>query len=296
MASLRQIRRRMKSVHSINAITKAMQMISTFRFKRAETRFSKIRAYLLELGGILSNLSASVTDLQHPLFSSVGGSASGGEKRVVKKKTLIVMTGDKGLCGAYNMNLIKAALLWKKQNSSFETSFIPVGKVGYESFRKKGLSMALFYPEKALADLALAKKMTEEIKNLYLSKKTDEVSLIYTRFKAGGTSAAVVEPILPLNHLIENRKDQSAPVDYIYEPGFEKVFFDLLNKYLEGKMYLSVLESLTSEYSARMMAMKQASENGEEVLFDLKLLKNKTRQAVITRELSEIVAGASILV
>lgn len=286
MASLRQIRRRMKSVHSINSITKAMQMISTFRLKRAETRFSKIRTYLTELGGILSNLSASVTNLEHPLF----------EKRDVKKKTLIVMTGDKGLCGAYNMNLLKAAILWKKQNSAFETSFVPVGKVGYESLRKKGHALALFYPEKALADLSLAKKMTEEIKNLYLSKKADEVYLIYTKFKAGGSGQSAIEPILPLNHLIENRKDRSAPVDYIYEPGFEKVFFDLLQRYLEGKIYLSVLESLTSEYSARMMAMKQASENGEEVLFDLKLLKNKTRQAVITRELSEIVAGASILV
>ncbi len=206
------------------------------------------------------------------------------------------MTGDKGLCGAYNMNLLKAAILWKKQNSAFETSFVPVGKVGYESLRKKGHALALFYPEKALADLSLAKKMTEEIKNLYLSKKADEVYLIYTKFKAGGSGQSAIEPILPLNHLIENRKDRSAPVDYIYEPGFEKVFFDLLQRYLEGKIYLSVLESLTSEYSARMMAMKQASENGEEVLFDLKLLKNKTRQAVITRELSEIVAGASILV
>ena len=276
----------MKSVHSINAITKAMQMISTFRFKRAESRFSKIRAYLTELAGILANLSASAKDLNHPLF----------EKREVKKKVLIVMTGDKGLCGAYNTNLMKAALLWKKQNAAFEVSFVPVGKVGYESFRKKGHLLALFYPEKASADFSLAKKMVEELKDLYLSKKVDEVSLLYTHFKAGGSGLAVIEPILPLNHLIENKKDKRAAVDYIYEPGFEQVFFDLLQRYLDGKIYLSVLESLTSEYSARMMAMKQASENGEEVLQDLKLLKNKTRQAVITRELSEIVGGASILV
>src|SRR6185295_5381880 len=110
MASLRQIRRRMKSVQSINAITKAMQMISTFRFKRAENRFSKIRSYLTELAGILSNVSAAAPNLEHPLF----------EKRDVKKKALIVLTGDKGLCGAYNQNLFKAAMLSKKENAAFE--------------------------------------------------------------------------------------------------------------------------------------------------------------------------------
>ncbi len=282
----------MKSVQSINSITKAMQMISTFRFKRAENRFSKARAYFSELVGILSNLSASAKDLEHPLF----------EKRQVKKKTLIVMTGDKGLCGAYNTNLLKGAFAWRRQHAAFETSFVPVGKVGCESLRKKGHKLALFYPEKAAADLSLAKKMAKELKDLYCSKKTDEISLLYTRFKMGGAGVSVVEPFLPLGHLIENKKDSCLPagrqgaVEYIHEPDFEKVFFDLLQRYLDGKMYLSLLESLTSETGARMMAMKQASDNGEEVLHDLKLLKNKTRQAVITRELSEIVGGASILV
>ena len=276
----------MKSVQSINSITKAMQMISTFRFKRAETRFSKIRSYLLELEGILANLSAAATKLEHPLF----------EKRQVKKKVLMVMTGDKGLCGAYNTTLLKAALVWKRENAAFETAFIPVGKVGCEGFRKKGHASALSYPEKALVDFPLAKKIAEETKQLFLTGQADEISLVYTRFKAGGSGASKVEPLFPLTHLVDNKKDSRDAVEYIYEPGFEKVFFDVLQRYLEGKMYLSALESLTSEYSARMMAMKQASENGEEVLHDLKLLRNKTRQAVITRELSEIVGGASILV
>ncbi len=287
MASLRQIRRRMKSVQSINSITKAMQMISTFRFKRAENRFSKIRSYLLELEGILSNLSASVEKLEHPLF----------EKRTIQRKTLLVMVGDKGLCGSYNTNLLKAALIWKKQNAGFEVSLIPVGKVGYEAFKKKGFSLPLAYPEKAGADFILAKKMSQEVKDLFLSGKTDEVSMIYTHFKVGGSGQSRIEPLYPLSHLIEGqKKEKRQAVEYIYEPDFQKVFFDVLQRYLDGKMYLSLLESLTSEYSARMMAMKQASENGEEVLHDLKLLRNKTRQAVITRELSEIVSGASILV
>ena len=286
MASLRQIRRRMKSVESINEITKAMQMISTFRFKRAETRFSKIRVYLRELENILANLSASVTDLSHSLF----------EKRDIKSKALILMTGDKGLCGAYNTNLLRAANHWARDNANFNTSFIPVGKVGCEALRKRHASLSLSYNEKAAADLALAKKITDEIKNLYLERKVDSVELVYTTFKVGGSGQNKIIPFLPLNYLIDGKKDLRNAVEYIYEPGFEEVFFSLLGKFLEGKIYLSLLESLTSEYSARMMAMKQASENGEEVLDDLKLLRNKTRQATITRELSEIVAGASILV
>lgn len=286
MASLRQIRRRMKSVKSINDITKAMQMISTFRFKKAETRFSKIRAYLMELENILANLSAAAPELQHPLF----------EVRPVKKRAIVVMTGDKGLCGAYNTGVLRSMLQWSKEHASTALSYIPVGKVGYETLKKRRYDLVLFYPEKALADLSLAKKMTEELKTLYIEKKVDAIDLLYTTFKVGGAGSNKVIPFLPLNHLMENKKDSKSAVDYIYEPNFEQVFFSLLQKFLEGKIYLSLLESLTSENSARMMAMKQASENGEEVLEDLKLLKNKTRQATITRELSEIVGGASVLV
>ena len=286
----------MKSVQSINSITKAMQMISTFRFKRAENRFSKIRAYLLELEGILANLSRAAKDLKHPLFSARGGPVFGGEKRAIRKKTLVVLTGDKGLCGAYNTNLLKTALVWKRQNAASETSFVPIGKVGAESLKKKGHVLSFYYADKAMVDFVLAKEITGKIKELFLSKGADEISLLYTRFKAGGAGQTVVEPLLPLNHLLEVPKNSGAVVEYIYEPGFEAVFSEVLEKYLDGKIYLAALESLTSETSARMMAMKQASDNGEEVLHDLKLLKNKTRQAVITRELSEIVGGASILV
>ncbi len=286
MASLRQIRRRMKSVESINEITKAMQMISTFRFKRAETRFTKIRSYLMEMENILANVSAAATKLDHPLF----------EKRPIKKRALIVMTGDKGLCGAYNANLLRTANNWLKADKITASAYIPVGKIGYESYRKRRFDLLLTYPEKAAADLMLAKKMTEELKALYLSGKVDSIDLLYTTFKSGGSGSNRIVPFLPLNYLVEGKKENVATVDYIYEPDAQSVFYSLLEKFLEGKVYLTLLESLTSEYNARMMAMKQASENGEEVLDDLKLLRNKTRQATITRELSEIVGGASILV
>ncbi|OIO38599.1 MAG: ATP synthase F1 subunit gamma [Candidatus Omnitrophica bacterium CG1_02_46_14] len=276
----------MKSIDNIHEITKAMEMIAAFRFKRAEGRFSKSKAYLGEMETLVANLSGSVENLPSPLF----------EKRPVRKKTLVVITADKGLCGSYNTNLLRAGAAWREENKDFETSFIPVGKVGHEALKKRHHPILLGYPERSQVDLALAKKITGELKNLFLSRQVDSIEFLYTTYHAGGMGRIHFAPFLSLGYLINtNPKGNQAP-EYIYEPDFETVFLSLLARYLEGKIYLTLLESLTSEYSARMIAMKQATDNSEEILDDLKLLRNKTRQATITRELSEIVSGASVLV
>ncbi len=277
----------MKSIENIHEITKAMEMIAAFRFKKAEGRFSRSRSYLLEMEKLIANLSrAAGENLTHPLF----------EKRKLKKKALVVMTGDKGLCGAYNTNLMRAAQVWLNQNKGYETFLVPVGKVGCDFFKKRHASLLSAYPEKASVDLKMAKALTEELKGFFLSGKADSVEILYTAYRPGSTGSNRVQPFLSLNYLMEQKKDDKGGVDYIYEPDFDTVFISLLTRYLEGKIYLCLLESLTSEYNARMVAMKQATENGEEVLDSLKLLRNKTRQATITRELSEIVSGASVLV
>ncbi len=286
MASLRQIKRRMKSIENIHEITKAMEMIAAFRFKKAEGRFSRSRAYFQEMEKLVSNLSSSAEELSHPLF----------EKRAIKKKTLMVIAGDKGLCGAYNANVLRAASGWLSQNREFETRVIPVGKVAQDFYRKRQIPTALGYAEKSMVDPALAKRVTEESKDLFLKGGTDSLEILYTSFRVGGGVQNRVHPFLSLGFLIQPGEKASEAAKYLYEPGFGEVFISLLEKYLEGKMYMILLESVTSEYLARMMAMKQATENGEEVLDELKLLRNKTRQAVITRELSEIVSGASVLV
>ncbi|HXV18821.1 MAG TPA: ATP synthase F1 subunit gamma [Candidatus Omnitrophota bacterium] len=286
MASLRQIRRRMKSVENIHEITAAMEMIAAFRFKKAETRFSRSKPYLLEMEKLVANLSSSAKDLSDALF----------EKRDIKTKTLVVMAGDKGLCGAYNTNILKTAAQWMRDNKGVRTNFVPIGKIGYEFFHKKGHAVLSGYAERSMVDVDFARKVTEDLKELFLSKKTDSIELLYTTFKVGAAGQNRVVPFLSLSYLMEGGAAKAASMDYIYEPDFKGVFLNLLSRYVEGKLYLCLLESLTSEYSARMMAMKQATENGEEVLDDLTLLRNKTRQATITRELSEIVGGASILV
>ena len=277
----------MKSIENIHEITKAMGMIASFRFKRAENRFTRSRNYFLEMGKLVANLSAAATDLNDPLF----------EKKKIKRKALVVMTGDKGLCGAYNTNVLKEAQQWLRANSAFETFLIPVGKIGNEFCKKKKKPVLTAYPEKALVDLSLAKKMTQELKTLFLSGKVDSIELLYTTYRAGMAGKSVVMPYLGLSYLVEDpAADKKNAVDYIYEPDFNTMFLSLLAQYLEGKIYMTLLESLTSESSARMMAMKQATDNAEDVLDHLKLLRNKTRQATITRELSEIVSGASVLV
>ena len=285
----------MKSIENIHEITKAMEMIAAFRFKRAEGRFAKSKTYLQEMETLVANLSSSdggLTDLRH---QNIGGQVL-FEKRAVKKKTLVVITGDKGLCGAYNTNLLKAAASWLRENKDFEASVIPIGKIGYESFKKKRATVLSGYPEKSAADPELARKITADFKGLFLTGKTDSIELLYTSYRAGGTGRNLLVPFLSLSYLIERTKKGSAPPEYIYEPDFQAVFLSLLSRYLEGKIYITLLESLTSEYSSRMIAMKQATDNSDEILDNLRLLRNKTRQATITRELSEIVSGASVLV
>lgn len=289
MASLRQIRSRMKAIHNIHEITKAMGMIASFRFKRAENRFTRSRNYFIEMEKLVANLStAAGEDLKEPLF----------EKRKIKKKALVVMTGDKGLCGAYNSNLLKMASVWLKDNTPFSPVIVPVAKVGNDFFRRKHIPTLLGYPEKAMVDLALAKRITQDLKTAFLSGQTDSVEILYAAYRAGTPGRPQIVPFLGLSYLSQQggAAGNARTVDYLYEPDLTTVFVSILSSYLEGKIYMTLLESLTSESSARMLAMTQATDNAEEVLDHLKLLRNKTRQATITRELSEIVAGVNVLV
>ena len=277
----------MKSIGSIHEITKAMEMIAAFRLKRAEGRFSKSKNYFSEMEKLAGNLARAAEPLSQALF----------EKRPVKTKALVVMTGDKGLCGAYNANILRAANAWFHENQAYETFVVPVARVGFDFFRKKrASSVFLSYPEKSTADFPLAKKIAGDLEKAFLLKKVDQVELLYTSYRPGGAGQNRLVPFLGLSYLTESAPKEGGVSDFIFEPDLETVFVSLLSRYLEGKMYAALLESLTSENAARMVAMKQATDNAEEVLDDLKLLRNKTRQATITRELSEIVSGASVLV
>src|SRR3989338_3997683 len=191
MASLRQIRRRMRSISNIHEITKAMGMIAAFRFKKAENRFSRARNYFVEMESVVADLAGSAEGLDHPLF----------EHREPKRKALVVMTGDKGLCGAYNANLLRAAGQWFERNQGTENYVVPVAKVGYDFFKKKRRPILLAYPEKASVDLALAKHITEDLKGLYLESKIDSVEVLHTSYRAGAAGTIRLGTFLGLRHL-----------------------------------------------------------------------------------------------
>jgi F-type H+-transporting ATPase subunit gamma len=286
MASIRQIRRRMKSIDNIHEITKAMEMIAAFRFKKAEIRFTRSKFYFFELERLFSSFCNAADKLDHPLF----------EKRDVKKKMLVLLTADKGLCGSYNTNLHKKATAWFRENSRYEISLFPVGKIGNEYFRRRKVKIVSARPDRSKVDMAFVRELTEELKGLYLKREVDSIEILYTDFRVGGGGQNRTIPFLGLDYLLKEGDSGLVATDYICEPNFEEIFISLLSKFLEGEIYGVLLESLASEYCARMVAMKQATENAEEVLDDLTLLRNKTRQANITRELSEIVSGASVLV
>ena len=279
----------MKSIENIHEITKAMEMIAAFRFKKAENRFSRSKPYFQEIARLASNLASSSTDpISHAFF----------EKRKIEKKSLVVITADKGLCGAYNASLIRAAAQWLRENKDFETSLVTVGKIGADTFKKRQTSILFSYPEKSKADLRMAKKISEDLTGAFLKKKTDSIEILYAALKIGGTGQILIKPFMGLDRLAERSKEEKKlkTVDYIYEPGYAQVFPEVIQRYIESEIFSVLLESLASEYNARRVAMKQATDNGEEVLDNLRILRNKTRQATITRELSEIVSGASVLV
>jgi F-type H+-transporting ATPase subunit gamma len=275
----------MRSIENIHEITRAMEMIAAFRFKKAENRFSRSKTYFSETEKLVRNLAASRESLAHPLF----------EKRPVRKKTLVVFTGDKGLCGSYNANLLKAASAWLGDNRAFEPSLVPVGKVGLDSFKKRGVSILFSHPEKSAVTFESASAMAGDLQKTYFDRRTDSVELLYASYRLGTAGVVSLVPYLGLGYVLDRAKSPHS-FEPIFEPDFEGVFSPLLSKFLQIRIYGVFLESLASEYSARMIAMKQATENGEEVLDSLRLLRNKTRQATITRELSEIVGGASVLV
>ncbi|MEI8345640.1 MAG: ATP synthase F1 subunit gamma, partial [Candidatus Omnitrophota bacterium] len=264
----------------------AMEMIAAFRFKRAENRFQKTRAYLRDMEQIVGNLSASKPSLPNPLF----------DERKVASKALVFLSADKGLCGSYNVNLMRVALRWLDENKAFRPILVPVGKVAAVFFRKRGIETAAVYPDKTHADFALAQKLTGFLKDGYLAGRLDQVEVLYTPYRSGSMGSPALVPFLSLSHLASaaSKADAKAKqIDYICEPDFASVLSALLERYLSGKMYLLLLESLTSELNARRIAMSQATDNGQEVLDRLTLLRNKTRQAAITNELSEIVSGAA---
>jgi F-type H+-transporting ATPase subunit gamma len=282
MANLKDIRARITSVGSTMQITSAMKMVSAAKLKRAQDAITQMRPYANKLRELLVNLSST-------LEGSDGGQFS--EVRDPKNVLFVVVTSNRGLCGAFNSNIIKKAVSQSKQYDS--PSFLTIGKKASEFFAKNG-SKVVSSHDQLFNDLTFenTSSIAESIMSQYLDGKYDKVVLVYNQFKNAASQIIMAENFLP----VETPNDDSASIgDYLFEPSKQEIVIDLIPKSLKIQLFKAVLDSHASEHGARMTAMHKATDNAGELRKELKLTYNKARQAAITNEILEIVGGAEAL-
>ncbi len=288
MANLKEVKERITSVVSTQQITKAMKMVSAAKLRRAQDKIIQMRPYSQKLTHILNNVSAASDGAADIVFA---------EKREVKNVLIIPVTSDKGLCGAFNSNIIKAVnLTIATQFADKIITILPVGKKSLEAFKKREMSMETRYSQ-LFQDLNFdtARNVAEFAMNSFIAGDYDKVVLVYNEFKNVATQEIQVEQFLPMAKK-ETTEDVKGPeVDYILEPSRKYIIEELVPTSLKIQFYKAVLESNASEHGARMTAMDKATENAGELLKELRLMYNRTRQAAITNEILEIVSGANAL-
>ena len=287
MPSLRQIRGRLRSIQSTKQIMRAMQLVSASKLKRAQGRLVQARAVLGFLDELLARLLAATPGLRHPLAQPREG-----------PETLVLVTSDTGLCGSYNTNLIQLAEAHLARDAAHRTDLVFLGKKGFRHFTKRGFRAAAAYLDLAgRTDLARAEAIGRELMARVLSGKTAAVKLLYSRFHSSTVYRPMLQSWLPITLDAAPAEERAGPppVEYIFEPTPQRIFDDLLPRWALATFQLVLLEAFTSEHSARMIAMKNATDNAEEILKALTMQRNKTRQAAITREISEIVGTAEAL-
>lgn len=292
MANLLDIRRRIKSVKNTQQITKAMKMVSAAKLKRAQDRVINARPFAKKMADVLADLAAQTTeDFHHSLLD-----ARGDENYLV-----VLVTADKGLCGAFNANLIKAAQAFVKENPDKRIEFVTIGRKGRDFFRKRATVSGEYIglTGKGRVEFAEALGVADDIiKRFTEDESIDKVFLIFAEFKTVLTQRIVVEQQLPISRATQPddaTKASAEAKDYIYEQPPAEIFTRLLPRLVETQIFRALLESIASEQGARMTAMDAASKNAGELISTLTLNMNRVRQAAITSEIIEIVSGAAAL-
>ncbi|MBX3289238.1 MAG: ATP synthase F1 subunit gamma [Acidobacteria bacterium] len=289
MASLLDMRRRIKSVKNTQQITKAMKMVAAAKLKRAQDRVVAARPFSHKMSEVLGGLSARVADdFSHPLLD-----ARGDERYLV-----ILVTADKGLAGAFNANVIKAAQAFVKDNADKNIELVTVGRKGRDFFKRRETEItgeylgltgrgSANYSDAADIGQAVIKQFSEDT-------EIDKVFLIFTEFKTVLSQKPVVEQLLPIPKIESSEEGEgSADAEYVYEQPAAEIFGKLLPKQVETQIYKAMLESVASEQGSRMTAMDSASKNAGDLIDTLTLNMNRIRQAAITKEIIEVVSGAA---
>lgn len=289
MPSLLDMRRRIKSVKNTQQITKAMKMVAAAKLKRAQDRVTAARPYAQKMSEVLGSLSAKISsDFSHPLLD-----ARGDERYLI-----VLVTADKGLCGGFNANIIKATQAFMKENSDKTIEIVAVGRKGRDFFKRRNVALPEEYvglTGQGRIEYSQAQEIANQvIKTFVENEKIDKVFLVYSEFKSVLSQKPVVQQLLPIPK-VEETAENSTDAEYIYEQPASEIFGKLLPKQVETQIYRATLESIASEQGARMTAMDSASKNAGELIGTLTLNMNRIRQAAITKEIIEVVSGAAAL-
>ena len=293
MATLLDFRSRIRSVKNTQQITRAMKFVAAARLRRAQEAALAARPYAEELARMLRSIMSRVEEPEHPLLA----------KRSEQNILVIVLSGERGLAGAFNSNILRKAGDFIRKQSGKKIVAIPVGKKGRDSLKKAGFQFAAEYVNVlAKVEFSVARDIAALVTELYTKEEIDAVYIVFSEFKSVMTANLVVQKLLPVEEIRESEskgektgdaKKGETPVDYIYEQPEEQLLGKLLPRYIETQVLRSMLESSAAEYAARMVAMDSATKNAGDVIEALTLHMNKVRQAAITKEIIEIVSGAN---
>jgi F-type H+-transporting ATPase subunit gamma len=284
MATLRDIRQRIRSVQSTQKITRAMKLVAAAKLRRAQQRIIESRPYAYKMAEILGSLALRATPEHHPLLA----------RRETGRKQVVIITGDKGLCGAFNSNVLRRSLEFIRQSDQVSVTLVVVGKKARDFYRRRSWTvkseMVGFFDRLAYSHAA---ELSDRLIRSYLADEIDEVHLIYNEFRSVAVQRVARDQLLPIEPL------QAAPgspvVDYLYEPAADSILDALLPQHVTTQVYRALMESLAGEYGARMTSMDAATKNAKEMIDLLTIQYNKARQERITKELLDIVGGAEAL-
>jgi len=287
MATLLDFRRRIRSVKNTQQITRAMKFVAAARLRRAQESALAARPYAKELSRLLRSIMSRIESPHHPLLA----------KRPEERILVLVLAGERGLAGAFNANILKEAAKFFRSRKDKKLLAIPIGKKGRDALRKAGMEFAGEYVNVlARVDLGVAREIANLVTELYCEEKIDAVYTIFSEFKNVIQAELVTEKLLPIEAIPEEESGEeraSSHIDYIYEQPADELLNRLLPRYVETQVLRSMLESCAAEHAARMTAMEAATKNAGDVIDALTLHMNKVRQAAITKEIIEIVSGAS---
>lgn len=285
MPSLKVIRKRISSVRNTQQITKAMKMVSAAKLRRAQDAAVAARPYAKKLVELLEGVAAGAAESAHPLLR-----ASDAPARI----RLVIVTSDRGLCGAYNSAMLRQAETFLRSHKASEVSLTIIGRKGYEYFRRRSANIAEHHVQTGGPSIALARDLATSLSTEFAEGRVDRVEILYSAFRSALSQIPTFKTLLPVRVEAQDGGNPQ-PLEHLMEPDVLTLLDRLLPKFVEVQIYGAMLEANASEHGARMTAMDSATSNASKMIFSLTLVMNRARQAAITKELMEIVSGAEAL-